>query len=305
MAAAISVVIPCHNSERYIAQTLASIREQTLTPAEVLLIDDGSTDDSVAIAEREYPGVMVIPASVRNAGAARNIGIERAASPYVAFLDADDWWYPGHLESAAPALASGDAAYLGHRDFVRQRGEDEWVTEPSEPLAVEGERRGLAPELFFELFLPSRYYASSGLVARREALLDGGLFDARFKRRHDVEMFLRLIRGRTWACGEAPSWAYRVGHAGTISSFRAECEWYLYRVISERAADYPSVDATGFLDRLAKVAMGAARRSGDRELLGRVAETVWPRLSAQDRAVYLLRYPRTVGRAAAQRGKSA
>lgn len=303
----VSVVIPCHNRERYIAQTLRSVAAQSHTPTEVLVVDDASTDASAGVVRREYPQAQVIPASCRNAAAARNVGIERATGDVIAFLDADDWWYATHLEQAVAALATGDAAFLGHRDFAREQNDNphQWTLETTEPLAVRGERTGLSPELFWRLFLPTRYYASSGLVAVRAAVLDGGMFDPSFTRRHDIEMFLRLIQGRTWACSEQPTYAYRVGHKGTISSNHAECEWYLFRALRARAADYPNVDSREGLRRLARVAVGAARRAGNADLLHAVLNDVWGMLGPSERMLYAVMCPRSAWGPATRRRRTA
>lgn len=91
----VSVVIPVWNGERYLAEALRSVMAQTFRSFEVLVIDDGSTDGSVAIA-RQFD---VHPISQENAGtsAARNHGIELARGEFVAFLDQDDRWTPDKL----------------------------------------------------------------------------------------------------------------------------------------------------------------------------------------------------------------
>ena len=300
----VTVVIPCHNCERYIAHTLRGIVAQTRQPEEVLIVNDASTDGSVDVIRREYPDATIIDADCRNAAAARNIAIERARTDHIAFLDGDDWWYPHHLETALVPLGAGDAAFLGHRDFARESDANVTgmtVLEATRPLPIDGERHNLSPELFLKLFFPSRYYASSGLVARRDAILDGGMFDPSYRRRHDIEMFLRLIKGRTWACSGRASYAYRVGHAGTISSNRAECEWFLFQAMRERVNDFPSVDCRLGLRRIARVALGAARRSGDDALLRQVATGVWDQLTPRDQLMYLMLHPKTAWTAATGR----
>src|SRR6478752_2267405 len=101
----VSVVIPCRNAARTVGAAVRSARAQTLAPREVVVVDDGSTDDSVAVAEAA--GARVIRAVRRaNAGGARNLGIEATMGEFIAFMDADvevgaDW-----LALAAAALAA-------------------------------------------------------------------------------------------------------------------------------------------------------------------------------------------------------
>jgi glycosyltransferase involved in cell wall biosynthesis len=93
----LSVVIPVYNGARYLPEALRSVGEQTVQPDQVIVVDDGSTDDSAQIAEM-FPGVEVVRQENRGAGAARNAGLDRARNEWIAFLDADDVWYPHRLE---------------------------------------------------------------------------------------------------------------------------------------------------------------------------------------------------------------
>lgn len=98
----VSVVIPCYNASPFLRETLDSVLAQTYPAAEVLVIDDGSTDDSAAIAESYGPPVRVIRQENQGESVARNRGIDEAAGDWVAFLDADDLW---HREKLAQQIA--------------------------------------------------------------------------------------------------------------------------------------------------------------------------------------------------------
>ena len=93
----ISVVIPVFNAEAFLAETVASIFAQDYRPLEVIVVDDGSTDGSLAVAERLRPAIRVIRQPNAGPSAARNRGIEMAQGRYLAFSDADDLWAPGRL----------------------------------------------------------------------------------------------------------------------------------------------------------------------------------------------------------------
>src|SRR5262249_39213835 len=95
----VSVVLPAYNAERTIAASLASIAAQTVTELEVIVVDDGSTDDTIRVAKSTDRGDLRV-ISQANAGhaAARNTGVSAARGRYVAFLDADDLWLPEKLE---------------------------------------------------------------------------------------------------------------------------------------------------------------------------------------------------------------
>ena len=102
----ISVIIPLYNKEREIGDTLRSVLAQTLPPAEIVVVDDGSTDRSAEIV-RGIRSPLVKLVTQPNAGecAARNRAIAESTGDYIALLDADDTWEPGFLEEIAAMIA--------------------------------------------------------------------------------------------------------------------------------------------------------------------------------------------------------
>ena len=107
----VSVVIPAHNAAKYLAEAVASVRAQTAPVQEIVVIDDGSTDDTVAVAAGLGPGLVCHRQAKQGAAAARNRGAEQAKGAWLTFLDADDLWRPGKLAAqlawmqAAPETA--------------------------------------------------------------------------------------------------------------------------------------------------------------------------------------------------------
>jgi len=105
----ISVIVPVHNGEKFLGDALASIFAQDYRPIEVIVVDDGSTDGSGAIA-RSYPEIRYFYEERQGSAVARNTGIENSRGELIAFLDADDIWLPNKL--------SIQAAYLDkHREI--------------------------------------------------------------------------------------------------------------------------------------------------------------------------------------------
>ncbi len=95
----ISVVIPLYNKGFIISATLQSVLAQTFTDFEIVIINDGSTDNGVEIISKfQNSRIKLIQQENKGAATARNLGIEKAKGELIAFLDADDYWFPNHLE---------------------------------------------------------------------------------------------------------------------------------------------------------------------------------------------------------------
>lgn len=97
MVPQISVVIPLHNGAKYVEAALNSIHNQTVQVAEILVIDDGSTDNGAELARQHPSRPIVFQQPNQGAAAARNCGIRKARFPFIAFLDHDDLWRPNKL----------------------------------------------------------------------------------------------------------------------------------------------------------------------------------------------------------------
>ncbi len=147
----VSVVIPVFNGERFLAAAIESVLGQTYRPVEVIVVDDGSTDASVAVA-RAFEGVRVIEQAHAGPGAARNRGVAAATGELLAFLDADDLMPPDKL-----ALQVGHLR--AHPDVGCVLGRQELVIEPGteKPLWAE---RGEAP--LMSMVVPAALFDTVG-----------------------------------------------------------------------------------------------------------------------------------------------
>lgn len=178
----VSVVIPAYNAERTLGSTLESALGQTLDDVEVIVVDDGSTDTTAALASGIGHPVRCI--SIPNGGVsnARNVGIEAALGRYVAFLDADDQWEAEKLERQA-ALLDADPDIGGSYTGI-QRVDDDQRTIGTAPAAP-------YPDLCRALLLYSGVVNMSSSMVRRSL---APLFDRRFSQCADWDYFLRLSR---------------------------------------------------------------------------------------------------------------
>lgn len=112
--AVVDVIIPLYNKAKTIERTISSIQNQTFTDWTVIIVDDGSTDDSAEQVRQIIDDrITLIQQENAGPGAARNRGIKEATAEYVAFLDADDEWYPWYLENAVKAFDTDDIGFVG------------------------------------------------------------------------------------------------------------------------------------------------------------------------------------------------
>jgi glycosyltransferase involved in cell wall biosynthesis len=207
-APVVSVVIPAYNCADYVAQAVASALAQTFRDLEILVVDDGSTDDPLG-ALAPYAGrIHLIRQARRGLPGARNAGICASRGQYVAFLDADDIWLPELLELEVEAARRHPDAGLVYADFsvFSEAG----VRTPSRlghaPRAVAWlQRFAVAGDCFVrgpmyrELLYGNWISASSVLVSRR-TLDEYGLFDESLSRGEDYDMWLRLTSDRSAVC---------------------------------------------------------------------------------------------------------
>jgi glycosyltransferase involved in cell wall biosynthesis len=121
----ISVVIPTYNRAHIIGRALASVLSQSYPASEVIVVDDGSTDNTAEVIGQFGGKVRLVHQNHGGPSRARNLGVAEAASPWIAFLDSDDAWYTGHLSALAGALTAtqGQAAlYFDDAEWETSRG---------------------------------------------------------------------------------------------------------------------------------------------------------------------------------------
>ncbi|HVO33204.1 MAG TPA: glycosyltransferase, partial [Elusimicrobiota bacterium] len=113
----VSVVIPCYNAARFLAETLDSVRKQTYADFEIIAVNDGSTDETAGVLRRWSSSVQIVSMANGGVSAARNAGTQRARGEFVHYLDSDDQLMPDALAKCVSALDAGgaDVAYSGYR----------------------------------------------------------------------------------------------------------------------------------------------------------------------------------------------
>lgn len=280
-----SVVIPCHNAEPWIGAALRSVAEQTHAPHEIIVVDDTSTDASVERIHETGIDVRLLHANCGNAAAARNVGIEAAEGEWIAFQDADDLWYPHHLERAARLLGeSSDVAMQAHGDVMR---EGEEIVPHACRWPIEEPSAGLPAQRFIEMFREHLNFIMPSVVIRRDVLVERGMFDPEFVRRHDMDMWLRVTRGHTWAFDPVAHVAYRTNTLNSVSrvNYASSEYWHLRMLLRHRAA-YASPAMDWLIHRGARATMATALTEGDADDRRRGWELAQPHLNWRMRLLF-------------------
>ena len=193
--AAVSVIIPLYNKQRYIQRALDSVFAQTYQDYEVLVVDDGSTDNGADIVQRcNHSGVRLIRQANAGPGAARNRGIRQSSNPYIAFLDADDEWLPAFLEVSMNHLQTHSGCALSATGHMR--GKDKKLCREVGLLQItEGPYR-LPPDMDVNKMVYMVGFVHSGgtVLCRREILEQfGGFYEKGCTWGEDMYLWLRVL----------------------------------------------------------------------------------------------------------------
>ncbi|GAA6198642.1 hypothetical protein NBRC116598_40870 [Pseudophaeobacter arcticus] len=185
--APISVIIPTYNRAGSIGAAIRSVLYQSLTPDEVIVIDDGSDDETESVvAEIKSPMIRYIRQENAGANVARNRGVEESRNDFVAFHDSDDIWLPGKLQSQWLELEGGVVKASFGR-FLRVSDRSATIMPISKPSEYSEERvRAVS--------LIKNMLSTQTLVIEKDTLLRIGGFDPNLGRFQDWDLFIRLMK---------------------------------------------------------------------------------------------------------------
>jgi glycosyltransferase involved in cell wall biosynthesis len=187
MKPSVSVIIPCKDRPQHLMRALASVREQTVLPGEVIVVDDGSEPPLMLDSGGAVPVKLI---RQRNSGpsAARNRGIQEASGDWIALLDSDDTWLPDKLETQLRLIARYEGAGFCVCDMV-VHGRPAVVEFPFVP--PDGAPDGLIEDAL-ERLLPGHYIHTSGVMFRKDVFTAVGRFDESLWYCEDRDLWLRL-----------------------------------------------------------------------------------------------------------------
>jgi glycosyltransferase involved in cell wall biosynthesis len=241
----VSLIIATFNHARFLPVALESALAQTLDGVEVIVVDDGSTDDTPAVLSRYADRVRVIRQANRGLAAARNAGLAVARGAYVSFLDADDVVMPTKLAEQVALLEAAPTVGWTYCDVLIETVATSHEMRASERFGYGG--RTLDGWLFSELIHGNFIPAIAPLI-RRTALDSAGAFDDRLTALEDWDLWLRLSLVAEARYSPAVLVRYRV-HPGGMSEDRSRMDRNRFRVLDKlcrtRAAAVEGLGAVG------------------------------------------------------------
>ncbi|MET0026769.1 MAG: glycosyltransferase family 2 protein [Candidatus Thiodiazotropha sp.] len=241
-----STVIPAYNCENSIAETLRSIAAQTRKCEQVIVVDDGSKDNTGEVVQNHFPWVEYVKIENSGVSVARNTGFERATGDYIALCDGDDIWHPDKLKVIENCIVDNpeinfffhdfylfgegvpvdkSAVSEGSRSifpFFRETGLRYKDMMPGvknfKPASEEFEAATLLTGNIFQRLILGNVILPSSIVISSKLLNSLGGFDPSFRKAEETEFFLRVAKYEDLGFVTLPLAGYRIGNGGLTSN---------------------------------------------------------------------------------------
>jgi glycosyltransferase involved in cell wall biosynthesis len=261
----VSVVIPTWNRAQLVERAITSVLAQSRPPEEVIVVDDGSTDNTADVVGR-FSAVIYERIEQSGVSAARNHGIRRARGEWIAFLDSDDEWLPEKLAVQMDALASSEPALLKHQVC---HSDELWIRDGRRvnPRRRHAKRGGW----IFQHCLPLCAMSPSAIVVHRRIFDEIGLFDESLPACEDYDLWLRITARYPVLFVDQPLIKKYGGHEDQLSRTVEALDRYRIQALRKILAE----DVLGEDDRGAAIEMlvakidvyaaGAAKRGRQQE----------------------------------------
>lgn len=223
----VSIITPCYNCSQFIEETIGSVQAQTYGNWEMLITDDGSTDNSVEIIEKiQSKDKRIKLFKIQNSGAAvaRNNSIEKAKGSYIAFLDGDDLWIPEKLEK--------QISFMDVNNYQLSYGAYRKIDEASNPIP--NSKVFVAQKISYKNMLTSNKIGCLTAIYDVDSL--GKVFMPLIKKRQDYALWLKILRKTSFAFGIQESLGFYRIRKSSISSSKVEMlkwNWKMFREIEK------------------------------------------------------------------------
>ncbi|MBD1423806.1 glycosyltransferase family 2 protein [Sphingobacterium chuzhouense] len=188
----ITTIITAYNVEKYINRSINSVLSQTFKPYEIIVVDDGSTDNTAELIQAYGDNVIYLHKKNGGASSARNLGVTQAKGDWVAFLDSDDEWIEGHLENFVLTIAKRQTLmwYGAPADSYNERSGKliHKYKKCSKDLLIDN--------CYFSDYLntvpPYGFFTTDTFIIHRQVFEKVGLFDESMKNGQDLDMWFRI-----------------------------------------------------------------------------------------------------------------
>lgn len=187
----VSIILPTYNRAYILKNAINSILNQTYTNFELIIVDDGSTDNTCELVNSFNDSRIVYYYTKINQGAsaARNYGIEKASCDFIAFEDSDDTWRPQKLEKQMKAFEKSDDIGFVYHKICYDMGKNSCAILPPDSIPLSQKSGNIYHQLLYDNLVDC-----PSLIVRRQCLQDIGLFDTSLKALEDYDLVLRLAK---------------------------------------------------------------------------------------------------------------
>jgi glycosyltransferase involved in cell wall biosynthesis len=197
LAPRVSVIVPAYNCARYVHEALHSALEQDYPNKEIIVVDDGSIDDTPQVLRSFGDQIVVTQQTNAGAASARNTGLQVARGDYIAFLDADDIWLPGKLKAQVEYLQIHPEIGMVYSAWMEWLANDQGEFVPPEVPVANSSDLSIDPDasgwLYNKLLLDCIIHTTT-VVFRRDVVQQVGLFDLNLRRGQDYDYWFRVSR---------------------------------------------------------------------------------------------------------------
>lgn len=203
----VSIIVPTYNSEKFILESVNSAINQTYTNIEIIIIDDGSTDNTETVAQQFPDSIRYIKQTNSGPSAARNHGLRESRGNYIAFLDVDDAWEPAKIEKQVSFFENNKNLMILATGYIRC----DTNLKPVETVALKPTSEGIIP---FKSLLERNKLLTSTIMIKKEGVNTCGFFNEKIQFGEDWDYWVRLAQLGEIGYIETPLCKYRVHGSG-------------------------------------------------------------------------------------------
>ena len=204
----ISVIIPTYNRAHLLSRAVQSVLNQTMPAHEIIIVDDGSTDNTAELINQQFSQCRYIQQPNMGVSAARNRGIEAATGDWLAFLDSDDEWLPGKLQAQVDLLQKHPEIRICHTEEI-------WIRNGKRVNQMK--KHAKSGGFIFQNCLPLCVISPSSVMIHRSLFAEVGTFDEGLPACEDYDLWLRICANNPVAFVEQPQIKKYGGHDDQLS----------------------------------------------------------------------------------------